>query len=179
MKARARSLALAFPLLVLAGLTLQAHWQRAHSEVWYFPVAGYDPRDLLRGHYLRFQIDVNRDGRDADCPRADPDCCYCLTPGKPVEGVGFEASIEGVSCAAAPEVCTAFVRARPLHALQRFYIPEARREFLGEVLREAASADNAHLEVAVDGNGTPAVRRLLVFGEAIERQREPVAHTAP
>ena len=50
-------LALALPL---AGLCLAWIWTEAGSREgteWNVPVTGYDPRDLLRGHYVQFRYD--------------------------------------------------------------------------------------------------------------------------
>lgn len=50
-----RSLAIALPLIGL-GYSWQATRQAAAQGVeWDVPVSGYDPRDLLRGHYVQFQ----------------------------------------------------------------------------------------------------------------------------
>lgn len=54
------ALRLASLLLPLAGLA--AAWIATHSRArqgveWDVPVKGYDPRDLLRGHYIAFQYD--------------------------------------------------------------------------------------------------------------------------
>jgi len=47
-------------LLPLAGLGIS--WAQTHSAAkmgtdWDIPVRGYDPRDLLRGHYIEFEYD--------------------------------------------------------------------------------------------------------------------------
>ncbi|MFN4114131.1 MAG: GDYXXLXY domain-containing protein [Sphingomonadaceae bacterium] len=48
-------LVLALPLAGLAGLWASTeHWHRQGTD-WLVPVTGYDPRDLLRGHYVEFR----------------------------------------------------------------------------------------------------------------------------
>ena len=51
-------LALALPVLGLAGSWALSHRQAQQGTDWEVPVAGYDPRDLLRGDYviLRYEI---------------------------------------------------------------------------------------------------------------------------
>ena len=53
----ARLAALALPLAGLAGLWLQSDTHYRSGTEWEVPVAGYDPRDLLRGHYVEFSYD--------------------------------------------------------------------------------------------------------------------------
>ena len=48
-------LALALPLVGLAGMWASTeNWHRQGTD-WLVPVEGYDPRDLLRGHYVEFR----------------------------------------------------------------------------------------------------------------------------
>ena len=68
----------------------------------------------------------------------------------------------------------ALARTAPLRALDRFYIPEASRIELQQLLWDAAARDAAHLEIAVDRAGQPAIRRLLVDGvELLEAEAPP------
>ena len=53
----ARLLAVILPLVGLAGLwAMSANTYRQGTE-WEVPIEGYDPRDLLRGHYVEFSYD--------------------------------------------------------------------------------------------------------------------------
>ncbi|MDP3908448.1 GDYXXLXY domain-containing protein [Novosphingobium sp.] len=52
-----RSLLLALPLAGLAGLWGWSDHQSRQGTDWDIPVQGYDPRDLLRGHYVQFRYD--------------------------------------------------------------------------------------------------------------------------
>ena len=48
-------LALVLPLVGLAGMWASTErWSRQGTD-WLVPVEGYDPRDLLRGHYVQFR----------------------------------------------------------------------------------------------------------------------------
>jgi hypothetical protein len=49
--------ALAFPLIGLGYSWLSTHQLAQQGEEWLIPVEGYDPRDLLRGHYVQYQYD--------------------------------------------------------------------------------------------------------------------------
>ena len=50
-------LALLLPIFGLALIWLLTERQSHQGTEWDVPIAGYDPRDLLRGHYVQFQYD--------------------------------------------------------------------------------------------------------------------------
>lgn len=49
--------ALALPLIGLGGMWLSADRLIRQGTEWDVPIRGYDPRDLLQGHYVQFQYD--------------------------------------------------------------------------------------------------------------------------
>jgi hypothetical protein len=53
----ARLAAAVVPVLGLAALWAQSHHAFHQGTEWEVPIAGYDPRDLLRGHYVEFNYD--------------------------------------------------------------------------------------------------------------------------
>ncbi len=163
MSPRLQRIAVALPIALLVFMTVKAEWQLAHSETWHFAIRGYDPRDLLRGHYMRFQLSVTPSESLDACSIRDEDCCYCLEP-----GAGLEPRVATARCETARQVCESFVRTRPLHALDRFYIPEEGRLEMEQLLRGAARDDRAHLAVAVSDEGEPMIEALLVDGVPIE-----------
>lgn len=69
--------ALALPMVwLLAGIALNERALSAAPE-WRIPIHGYDPRDPLRGHYVRFSYGWTLSGDPALC--ADPARCrLCL-----------------------------------------------------------------------------------------------------
>lgn len=81
------------PLLLLA-LLLPSLWftgswavqQRAigSGSNWTIPVEGTDPRDLLRGHYIRFRYAWEVRGGDAPC--SSDACSLCLSHGAGGQG---------------------------------------------------------------------------------------------
>lgn len=52
-----RILALVLPVAGLAALWGWSDYRSRQGTDWFVPVAGYDPRDLLRGHYVEFTYD--------------------------------------------------------------------------------------------------------------------------
>lgn len=66
---------LALPLVLLIGWTLTLYVYKEKGQEVRLPIYGYDPVDLLSGHYLNFTIDwKNADCRqfsDGICPEKD------------------------------------------------------------------------------------------------------------
>lgn len=58
-------LALVLPVAGLAGLWAWTESWTQEGTDWEVPVQGYDPRDLLRGHYIEFAYDWPGDGAEA------------------------------------------------------------------------------------------------------------------
>ena len=71
----------AVPLIVILIGIARAEHHLATSETWLVDVEGYDPRDLLHGRYLQFQLRVPGPGLK-ECGYED-DCSACLTVGVP------------------------------------------------------------------------------------------------
>jgi len=154
--------AVVLPVLLLGLMIGRAEWQLAHSRTWHFAIRGYDPRDLLRGHYMRFRLELPVAETIESCSVASGECCYCLEPSNEVEP-----RITLARCETARDVCDAFVDARALQSLDRFYIPEEGRGEMERVLRAAAVEDRAHLAVAVSRTGEPMIEALLIDGVPI------------
>jgi uncharacterized membrane-anchored protein len=49
--------ALLLPLGALAASWAVTHRQAQQGQEWLIPIQGYDPRDLLRGHYVQYRYD--------------------------------------------------------------------------------------------------------------------------
>lgn len=63
MKNKKLLLALCLPIFFLLGLTVYNQYVVVSGQQFLLPIEGYDPRDLLAGNYIRFQIvyGVSRD----------------------------------------------------------------------------------------------------------------------
>lgn len=49
--------ALLLPLIALAASWAVTQHQAQQGQEWLIPIRGYDPRDLLRGHYVQYRYD--------------------------------------------------------------------------------------------------------------------------
>lgn len=69
MKNRFAVLFLSLPFLILSCWVFYAFYFVRTAQEVVLPVQGYDPRNILSGHYIRFQINW----KEADCYQADWD----------------------------------------------------------------------------------------------------------
>src|SRR5262245_7448262 len=99
MSRRTVALAVTLPLLAIVLGIVQAERFRRGTQEFVFEIGGYDPRDLLRGRYLQFQLRVD------PLPEREPctgdDCCLCLT--RAAQGVVSGAAL--ATCATARADC--------------------------------------------------------------------------
>ena len=68
-------LAIFFPVLVMLGWAVSQEWRLRAGEPVNIAITGFDPRDLLAGHYLTYQLDL---GRDVCHGRWGKITCVCL-----------------------------------------------------------------------------------------------------
>ena len=158
-----RWFALWLPIVVLGvGIARGEHAIRS-GEIWRFDVSGYDPRDLLRGHYLRFRIEEQwGDPYDHAGPASEADCA-CLERRED----GEPPLLHAASCGFARGQCEDFVIREELLELDRFYVPEAKARELERRLQEARARDEAKLLVAIDRDGHPVIADLLIDGVSL------------
>ena len=86
---------LVVPLAGLAALWAQSETLSQEGTDWEVPVQGYDPRDLLRGHYVEFQYDWpvrSEEGEDRDIFVAPQYSHLCLIGDPPMitEAIPFD-----------------------------------------------------------------------------------------
>lgn len=149
-------------IVALAGLlmlTLQAELRSRSGKAWLLPIKGYDPRDIVHGHYLRyrFELDWAEEGRHscgAEGRHLDPNCCVCLE--STVSGVPIAVR---VPCETRPR-CDSWIRGSELEPPLRYLVPEAEASALERALRQ----HDAELEVRTLPDGTLSIGELLLDG---------------
>jgi len=157
-----RALLLFLPTLILAGWALSVPWQRADDPLMRIRLVGYDPRDLLRGHYLLARLDI------ADLPpgRYGADDCVCLRAGA-VPGRPLFTPLP--SCAPAVLASCPLPLSEPGREV-RLYQPAEKAARLQELLsRGDARVD---IDVRFDGKGGIALETLRVDGSPLEQVTE-------
>lgn len=144
--------ALLLPIIVLAANAWLSHQQREHGDTITLAIQGFDPRDLLSGHYLIYDIDYGID-EDNGCPASHIEAVACLTPTAQI----FPSD-------ELPGSCTQYIngncndKAHFITGLERFYIPEQ----YAKQLEKYVQNNQGKLVISLDGSGQAAIRDLLI-----------------
>lgn len=138
---------LILPVLVPAALIAKNMLDRG-SE-WELPIAGYDPRDLLRGRYILFTYDVIRND---NTPNGD--YVACLNGDRQNHDVEVVYRTDKFGC-------DAWVYKNHLQGQQRYYIPESIADRADALTRTQADRIKALVEIK---NGRLILKTLLIDG---------------
>ena len=71
-------LAVCFPIVVLVALTVHKNYLFSVGKEVTLPIDGYDPRDLISGHYLIYTIDYGVEGICQDNQTRAKEAFVCL-----------------------------------------------------------------------------------------------------
>ncbi len=115
---------LLLPMVMLILLWGQMQWRLSQAPAVTLPIVGYDPRDLLYGHFIRYKLPMPADVKD------EGDCVCIAVPN----------SMSRIACAepTAPQ-STACLLILPRHDAKltdahEFYVPEDYASRLNELL---------------------------------------------
>ncbi len=144
--------ALIVPILALAASAYLKSVQRSSGEEVILPINGFDPRDLLSGHYLIYRVDY---GVEAGCNAYQGQASVCLRPTRGIYPAGE-----------LPQDCTLFIHGQCDSSvfsagIERFYIPEEYAQVLEAKVRD----QQGEVVLAVDSQGNAAIRDLLIDGK--------------
>lgn len=140
--------ALIVPILALLSLTLyKRHILKIGQEV-ILPISGYDPRDLLSGHYLTYNVDYGIQGL---CPGSFPnkEAFICLS------NKYFSYS--------EPESCSLMIKGTCSYGrfnagIEKYYIPENQAKGLEEKVRNK----KAKLVLSVTRTGLAQIKNMII-----------------
>jgi hypothetical protein len=170
---------LALPVLALAALVGQQELQFADARILSVPLTGYDPRDLLQGHYILAQLDWNWEREPAVAEYVGADGALCVLSDAPKPRVRFLAGWKtgdriDSDCVL---VIAGTGRSSPArfaptalddgYGLVHFYVPEDRASELEKLLQDRPGALTADL--AVRSNGGAAIKSLRIDGKVLGR----------
>lgn len=142
-------IALLIPCLVLVAMASYNQFLIMTSPEFEFEVEGYDPRDLLSGHYLQFRIKYKT---DVHCEANYRPASLCVSP------------VEQLTLTDKPTDCDHWISGRCEGSrfqdkLNRYYIPQDRAKELESKLR----VGKASVKIAV-GKGNAVIKELLIDG---------------
>lgn len=145
-------IALLFPILVLFALTLyKRHILTSGIEIT-LPISGYDPRDLLSGHYVIYTVEYGV-----------PDICYRAQDIQQ----GYVCLDNKSFSFSPPSHCIHFIRGtcnygRFIAGIEKYYIPESAAPHLDKEVR----AKTASIVISVTPSGQAQVKDLLINGKS-------------
>ncbi|MEM7688648.1 MAG: GDYXXLXY domain-containing protein [Pseudomonadota bacterium] len=183
-KAARALLLVALPLAGLAALWVQSDTLSRQGTDWEVPIQGYDPRDLLRGHYVEFRYDwpIREGGPENARTRALREPLYlCLIGEPPVieEAVPYASPYDPGF-----EACEHSLRVQPGSVYGyssltrgRLYVGQDRAAALDEQLRDREQLGIVSFRQRDDGVLTPLDIRFrpLTEQELEERERTRAA----
>ena len=155
------------PLVLMAAWTSQFALVANRGLSVSLAVGGYDPRDLLSGHFLQYQVDY---GPVLKCDSSITDeICVCLAPdSNAATPDGTEKAFWAGSCNEIPNdgSCRKWLRGH-CHwsglevGIERYYFPE---NFTHELARVPPKST---IDVALDGHGGGVVTGMYVDREPL------------
>ncbi|MFK5951291.1 MAG: GDYXXLXY domain-containing protein [Methylococcales bacterium] len=150
------------PFILLCLLIARAEFHLSRGTQWDFAITGYDPRDLLRGHYLRFRLAYDWKTPQNKCS-SKQNCSFCLTE------VGKQApKVQKLDTPLAKQ-CDGFMQYDDRQELlNRFYIAENNAKLAENLLRQARLDNTAYLRVSINKEGVPHIVDLLIDGKPLE-----------
>ena len=151
------------PFILLCLLIARAEYHLSTGTQWDFAITGYDPRDLFRGHYLRFRVAYDWQESQNKC-NGRTGCSYCLTD------VGKQAPKVHIANSHIAKQCDGFMQYDDLEEpLNRFYIAETQARLAEDLLRQARIDNTAYLRLSINKNGAPRIVDLLIEGQSLEQ----------
>jgi hypothetical protein len=155
MKRVANYLTLALPIIGLGGLWGWSDFKSEQGTDWLVPIAGYDPRDLLRGHYIQYSYDWP--GIDEEELRYSQHFCI----------VGSAPTVERLEVASDPGECANPARADYSDVygeneliVGRIYVPQTQASELQDKLRDPDMDAYVIVRQRDDGKITPRELRF-------------------
>ncbi len=149
--------AVLIPIAGLCALIAHAELRKRATDQWLIPIAGYDPRDLISGHYLQFRYDWAKLGVEGDACRWShgSTCCICLRPGP--GGDLMHPRAETMTCTRA-SACAAYLNDDAAFERGRVYIPENEGDRLQRLVRDRRAA----VLITPQPSGAPTVNALYI-----------------
>lgn len=149
------------PIAVLGGWLARLDWLESSGTKVRLAVSGFDPRDLLAGHYLTYTVNY---GPAGDCPQegaaATATTCVCLAEN--AASRVHEATWAG-PCDVRPLECPLYLEGECHYGrftanIERFYFPDTFRSTLAVV------PDKSTITVALTPTGDGIVTGFAVDG---------------
>jgi uncharacterized membrane-anchored protein len=168
-------IALIFPIIVLFGVTVYKHVKVSTGQEIILPITGFDPRDILSGHYLTYRINYGAvTDVCAGTYEKNSRAYACL-----VRDVGdkenYRSTIHTYSDSDEIENsdCAAIIRGRCNKGrftadLEKFFIPEANAAPLDRAVRNR----QGKIVLSVSSGGNAVIKDLLIDGKSWKEYKD-------
>lgn len=152
--------ALLFPIICLALLTVYKGVKVMSGRELVIPITGFDPRDLLSGHYLIYRLDLDLGSACSESVNYG-DTLVCID--KKNDGRLKSRVLRGSDIERYRGDCDIILRGRCRNnrfsaGVEKFFIPEEHAGTLDKVVRKG----KGKLVLSVDYDGKAAIRDLLI-----------------
>ncbi|MBW7857293.1 MAG: GDYXXLXY domain-containing protein [Leptonema sp. (in: Bacteria)] len=161
-------LSVIIPILGLVGLAMQKAAIVADGVPVTFPISGYDPRDLLAGHYVTYQVEYDipelcesNESTEAQTLKAESvPTCLCFTDISTVPPLGYSESCDNLS------QCRLYLKGKCSYhrfsaGIERFYINESKASDIDATVRQGKS----RITVKIDSLGNAVVTDLELVSD--------------
>jgi uncharacterized membrane-anchored protein len=156
--------------LLVADLVLFGGWIGAlqlgrRGDQQKLPVEGYDPRDLLSGHYVRFRLSAEREaaallpGRGSGLPQ-QASWSFCT---ETIAGRLHPVRVRQPGEQCSPILTGALVNGTVSFGVERFYVDERRAPSVASVL----AGPETYLVATIDDEGAVHALDLVVGGKSV------------
>ncbi|EMJ96180.1 GDYXXLXY domain-containing protein [Leptospira alstonii] len=163
--------ALFLPIVFFGWQIATLEFSKSSGKELILPVSGYDPRDLLAGHYLRYNIEYQSDSicqnlNTNSYSKSDSDQQHCICyphSGKIQEGEGFFIENCDPDTLKDRSICRLYLRGTCRYGRfkignERFYVNE---EKALEYERRLRKEKKVHIRLKVDLNGKALTDSLI------------------
>jgi GDYXXLXY protein len=161
------SIGLLFLLIPFAAMAFMiiTNANKITSTEYRFEIEGYDPRDLLRGHYMVFQYKWPNDTTQA-CNGGN--CCACFEGEPESPSVTFLncRDTKRPSCYASLKVEKFGDSYQPNSSLRQFYIPQSHASILEYKL--ARGENRFEVGIVPQSDGTGRLKTLYIDGKPMQ-----------
>jgi uncharacterized membrane-anchored protein len=162
--------ALAFPILVLAALIIYKQASVMIGKEIILPITGFDPRDILSGHYLIYRIDYGINSNDLchDYDNTNTNVYICLKKDNKnpdaytsiINSYSNPADLEDTECFAL--IKGKCKDGRFTAGIEKFFIPEGYANSLDRAVRNR----QGKIVLSVTKGGSVAIKDLLIDGKS-------------
>ena len=147
-------IALLFPIISLAGIAAYKKYILFLGHDFILPISGYDPRDLLSGYYLSYQINYGVDG-------------ICASNGITLKQEGYLCFEPRMFSYSAPKGCAKLIRGaclqgRFIAGIEKYYVSAD----MAKKLEQSLISKEASIVLSLASNGEAQVKDLLVNGKS-------------